>query len=229
MKRLPFLIGTGLLLLSCGGEEEEPITGSIMEFEHVDEGYSLKGQPEVVKKFFLLNPEMIGEDFCYDHVFTQELILGDAEEDEWHRYEVDESCDYLLIDNQECYTSLEFKLIKQKKKVYAYLMQSGKNFQRFELLELNKETNRWERGEEIPYPELTTYFDDLSEEETGLVQDHGYQYAYMKPCVDTISFLFSSWQMGMELMDSEVEFEREADREFFMLLEKGEFKVSARD
>ena len=215
-------------LLSCQSAEDEETTGSIMEFEHVDPVYDPGSQSDVVQKFFLLDPEFIGEDFCYDHEVVQELILGDGNElpgdrSVWEEfYELD---NYLRIENPECFVTLEFKVFRNGNKEMAYLNQVNKGAQRFDCLEFDEENSKWIQAGPLPGPALEDFFKDLGDSETELVAAHGYQFLYMTEDHDTLTYYFSDWMFAQELDGMGVEMNKEADYHFQLFPEEGDFQL----
>lgn len=199
-----------------------------MEYEFVEEDYSMEDQPDIVKDFFLLDPVFVGTDFCYNSAEIQQLVLGDTEEElyTWTSCTVDNEHGYLLLENSECYTSIELKTFVRDERKMAYLNQVSKSDQRVDFLEYDRNRNKWVRAAQIPRPELSAYFNNLSTTEDSLVNVYGYQYIYLKASSDTLTCLFSDWMTGMEIEAAGYEWNREADHEYAVVWDGKQFNLN---
>jgi hypothetical protein len=219
------------LFLSCSKQEEAETTGSIMEFVHVDPSYEMEDQPEIIKSFFLLDPIFIGEDFCYDHQEIQSVLLADQIEtsgmSSWDLYSLNNSNNYLGLENTECLVTLEFKTFVSKRKQYAFLNQINRSRQRFDYLELDTSSNQWFRTGFLPGPAFVDYFEDLSAEDSIIVNENGVQFVYLSETSDTLWYYFSDSEMaqnvGYELAEN-----LKADYRFELLIHHGEFSLVRR-
>lgn len=222
-------------IASCTPEvDEDSETGSIMEYSFesdsteaeviLPEGNlgNLNEQPEIVQDFFSIDQSIITNEFCFD----RQLYLDELETptDEWYSFIIDQEKEYFLIDNQECFTVVEFKRFLLNKKQYAYLLQTGKSFQNFQLLE--KQNDAWVVSQKKVFePEMTDFYDSLSVDETRILNEYGYYYIYLAQTHDTLQYIFSEWEMGLRMGEKQMdEFNRDADFWFAVLPKDDKFE-----
>ncbi|MBN4072429.1 hypothetical protein JYT74_00175 [Crocinitomix catalasitica] len=212
---------------SCGSEAEPETTGAIMEFEHVDPSYDMQEQPEIIQKFFLLDPDFIGDDFCYDHDEVQSVLLADiietSEMSTWDLFGLSNSNKYLGLENTECQVTIEFKTFIFGGKTCAYLNQVNRGGQRFDYLELDPKKNRWSTAGVLPGPSLVDYFDDLNEDEKKLVDENGVQFVYLSETSDTLHYFFSIWEMARRMDAEDTGFNKEPNSHFILTIQEEDF------
>ena len=222
--------------IACSEDEPAEETGAIMEYK-VDEDSltlanggtlerDLSNEPQIVQDFFSLPYDILNDDFCYDRE-AMLLVVVDGEEDEygWHKYIVEDQNNYFAADNYECYSEVAFKTFYKGDRKQAFLSRMDKNFGEFEYLEQD-ESGNWFKKPELPFePTYADFFDELTMEEVEIVNEYGYYSTYLTSYGDTVTFIFSEWEMGMRMGEKEVdEFNKEADYIFELFLSDGEFE-----
>ena len=207
-----------LVLISCGAEPKDD-GGFITSFggeeivadttiEVVD--YNIMDQPYAVYMFYMLNPEQIGTDYCYDEEAVKNLLMGDGtDEYTWVNSIVKEN--YLLFENQECYVTTEFVIKGEGDNTWAILLQSSKNGQQLDVFGWNEGGQEWFTIE-YPKPYMTDFYHELADSDEDLVNEFGYYYMYIENEGQNISYVFSTWQMGLNADGKEImDFNKEPD------------------
>jgi len=224
--RLSSIFIVAILLFSCAEPVHEPdgfITSagggeSITEDSTAESAkvYDLEEQPEIVRHFFALKDEQIGDDYCFDRSAVENLLMGEGiDEYTWTYKKINPN--YLMFENSECFVTTEFQIIKGDFNTIAVLFQSSKNGQQRDFYWWSEEAMRWEEVLEMPQLEMTDFYYALEDEEQSLVRDFGIYYGYMDEHADQISYHFSTWQMGLNADGKEImDFNRDPDYSYLL-------------
>ncbi|NOQ70565.1 MAG: hypothetical protein GQ574_01100 [Crocinitomix sp.] len=204
------------LLVSCQGDSEinDEVTGTVMEFEpsqlELDE-IALDEQPQTVQDFFAVDNGLIGEDFCYNYSSISQLILfGNDTTEEWKMFEVSDN--YLTAYHKECGVLLEFMTFELAGEKKAFLSQMTKNNQQFDYLKWNSKTERWNKMNRYPRPEMSDYFNILDSEGAELVNEYGSDIIYINPKSKSVTYEFSERAMLLSMGEKQqLEFNEKPD------------------
>jgi hypothetical protein len=223
-----YLLTIPFLIMACGDSESEYTAENISEQDEVilEEDtesalYDLSSQSEIVKDFFKLTSAQIGDGYCYSEDDVKELILGDAEDDP-DRYlngfeNWNASDNYLLFENTECYSTFEFKTFYRGERRQALLVMTDKGNQDVKFFEYADEQEQWVEKKYLPKPKSTDFFADLSPFERDLVEKYGVYFMMVSEKDLNFSYYFSTWQMGMNAGETEMDnFNREPRYEFVL-------------
>lgn len=216
--RILFILTCAFVFFNCKGESDtNEVTGNVMEIEpsqtELDE-IALGEQPQTIQDFFALENDLIGNDFCYNYSSISQLILyGHDSSEEWEKFEVSDN--YLTAYHDDCDVLLEFMTFELDGEKKAFLSQTNNNSQQFDYLHWNSKTNGWTKTNHYPQPEMNDYFANLSPSEHKLVNEYGSDYIYINPKTETVTYVFSEWEMLMNMGEKQqLEFEKPPDYYF---------------
>jgi len=205
----------GGFITSSGGDEVIEDTTS-MNVE-----YDLLEQPLSVRLFFELTDEQLGTDYCFDRAQVENLIMGEGpDEFTWTGSQITEN--YLLFENNECFVTTEFVIRGDGPNMWAMLLQSSKNGQQVDVFGWNEGGRTW-HDLDYPKPDMWDFYYSLEDPEQVWVEDYGYYYAYMENEGKEISYVFSTWQMGLNADGKEImDFNKEPDFSFELMEDEQE-------
>ncbi len=202
------LIISALFLIGCGSNSEKEAnlqTGTFNEIApskaEMDE-IELEKQPELIQDFFAVDSSFFGTDFCYSYSQIFELVVhqhGDLSH--WHEYMVDEKENQLSMHNDNCIANLDFKTFRVDEKKYAYLSQIGRTSEQFNFLVWNEQQQNWRKSSTFPTFKNDAFFDNLSAEETALINEHGAHFHYISEN-NNITVVFSDWVTHQNLLSA---------------------------
>lgn len=228
--RKVFSIIIGGFLFSCGAPEteddgyitsaggDETIDSSQVEDE--DE-YDMLNQPLIVRYFFKLTEDQLSSDYCYDEAQVKNLLLGEGtDEYTWVSKLVKEN--YLRFDNDECYTTTEFAILNpDSNEPHAVLSQSSKGSQQLNIYYWNEGGGVWEEEKNYPKPKMTDFYNELTEKDAKDVRQFGAYFTLVSETDQTISFSYSTWQMGLNADGKEImDFTNDPDFSFELVFDE---------
>ncbi|MFT4601659.1 MAG: hypothetical protein ACI857_001842 [Arenicella sp.] len=214
-------------LASCSGPEDDGgyITSSggddiVIDTTSEAVEYDLGIQPLSVNLFFALKDDQIGTELCYDKAEVENLLMGDGpDEFTWTSREITEN--YLSFENNECFATTEFVIRGDGAGMWSMLIQTSKNGQQVDVFSWNEGGREW-YPIEYPKPEMIDFYRTLPGSEGDLVNEFGYYYAYMENEGRNISYVFSTWQMGLNADGKEImEFTKDPDFTFELMENEG--------
>lgn len=231
MKKLILILPLFIVFYACNSSNvnDDTTTGNLMELEASQEELdeiALKEQPMIVQDFFSMDQVVLGDDYCFNYSGLSQLILyGNDGDDTWRKFEISDN--YLTAFNKECDVLLEFMTFDLDGKKMGFLSQMNKSNQQFNCLKWNENKNEWVEVTNYPRPDLVEYFTDLTREEAKIIKEYGADFVYINPEDETAKFVFSMWNLEMNLGEKELlEFNKPIDNEFELTTDDKRFHLN---
>ncbi len=229
-----------LCLVACSSNEEvennelivpeENLADTLSEeFEEVSEEIVELTEDELnlIDNFLevTITDEFSIDKFCFEEEDIKSLLMGaEVPEYGWNSKKINIEKNYLEVSNDECYSTISFRMFFEGEDKYAYLDMGNKGASEFYFLFYHEQKGFWVNMEKmLPYVKNEDFYDGLTDEESEIVKEYGDFGIYLSE--DKVTYLYHDWIMGQNLDYADIEFNREADFKLGLVWIKNAFRL----
>lgn len=222
-----FTLFTLYFITSCSGNNTtDQLTNDRTDSTSITNDTLNKVELKAVEEFLNLNESFFSELGSYDKTAIEDLLLNDVKEEfGWSDYFISEDELFISLSNNDFFETIEFRILNRNNKEVAFLSLQTKLTSSCIYLEKDQ-SGSWTKGEDIPLPHLADFFEDVTDEEIGLIEEYGVYGVHLDNNSDTVTYIFYDFQFAQSLpFEHQQTFTKEAKYDFILKWDNSEFRL----